>query len=168
MRECVCASSACHRPVTHWGADCVGRCCFMCLAQFYDHLVLYTTDIKPVVQSCLEKVRRGTCGVIFFCISLSHITELLSCCATKTVPFIFFGRRNLWKHRNVLQMNNSLAKSMNLFVGNHHLYKCRCSNAFEDKLFLKLMLWWGLTGNRKDKQEKSNKFVCLVSVIVVS
>ena len=43
---------------------------------FYHQLVLYTSDIKPLVQSCLKKVRRGACGIISLCIS--HIIEPLS------------------------------------------------------------------------------------------
>lgn len=43
---------------------------------FYHQLVLYTSDIKPLVQSCLKKVRRGARGIISLCIS--HIIEPLS------------------------------------------------------------------------------------------
>lgn len=67
--ECVCASSGCSRLVTQCGADCVGRCCFMCQAHFYRRLVVYTSHIKLAVQSCLKKVKRGACGVISLCIS---------------------------------------------------------------------------------------------------
>lgn len=74
--EYVCASSGCSKLVTQCGADCVGRCRFMCQAHLYHRLVLYASHIKLVVQSCLKKVRRGACGIISLCIA--HIIEPLS------------------------------------------------------------------------------------------
>lgn len=62
--EFVCASSGCSRLVIRCGADCVGRCCFMCQAHFYRRLVLDTSHIKLTVQPCLKKVRKGAGAII--------------------------------------------------------------------------------------------------------
>lgn len=105
--ECVCASSGCSRPVTQCGADCVGRCCFMCQAHFYRRLVLYTSHIKLVVQSCLKKVRRGACGVISLC--FSPIIEPLSFPAkTNTKGYISVVIKNVvWKSKDALNEYHS-------------------------------------------------------------
>lgn len=77
--ECVCASSGCWGPATQCCADCVGRCYFTRQAHFYRRIVLYTSDIKPVVQSCLKKSEKE-CLWNHFPLYLTHNwTGLISC-----------------------------------------------------------------------------------------
>lgn len=151
-RECVCASSGCSRLVTQCGADCVGRCCFMRQAHFYHRLVLYPSDIKLVVQSCLKKVRRGACGIISLCIS--HIIEPLSFPAkTNTEATYQWWLKMFCERARMLEWVSIIPhEGSHLFVkyvrGFVHalcltgisMQRCKSTIAAEEKLSLKLPL----------------------------
>lgn len=153
-RECVCAPSGCSRLATRRGADCVGRCCFMRQAHFYHRLVLYTSDIKLVVQSCLEKVRRAACGIISLCIS--HKTELVSFPAKTNSETTFQGWLKCFvkeqeRLNNGVLFHTRTCQVLNVWEGIHVSVRpesaCRGENSL---LSLKLPLWRLSCESRKD------------------
>lgn len=109
---------------------------------FYHRLVVHTSDIKLVVQSCLKKVRRAACGIISLCIS--HIIEQLSFPAKTNTEATF--QRRLKKEEKKKKKTGAVKEQgegldvVRFFWPPSTCKRCKWWTAAEEELSLRLSL----------------------------